>query len=165
MKGDNMPIDSVNRTIPMSGKRFITPQMQNNVQDLLTRMNSETKENSNAYRTCAAFVKSIKYKDEAEFTDGRMIFKKVSPEEQMVKESFLQINKTSLVIDNKTGEIIEHRKPFFSRWSKIMKKAEKYLNLLKNNYDNPELVKKEWLQHKELTPEGKKASKLLDFSI
>lgn len=165
MKGDNMPINSVNRTIPMAGKRFITPQMQNNVQYLLTRMNAETKENSNAYRTCALFVKSIKYKDEAKFMDGRMIFKKVSPEEQMDKESFLTINKTELVINNKTGEIIDYYKPVFTRWSKIMKKAEKYLNQLKNNYDNSELVSKQWLQHKELTPEGKKMSKLLEFSV
>lgn len=156
-----MNINCVNGTAFTSKKRFITSQMHNNVEYLLTRMNGETKVESNAYRNRADFVKSIKYKNDAEFTDGRMIFKKVNPENQMVKESFLEFNKTSLVIDNKTGEIIDHTKPLFSRWSKIMKKAAKYLSLLKQNYDNSELVTKKWLQYKELTPEGKKISKLL----
>lgn len=160
-----MQISSVSSSTAFTGGKFITPEMHSNIEYLLTRMNAETKENSNIYRHCSSFVKSLKYQDKAKFTDGRMIFSKVEPDKQMVKESFLSFNNTELVINNKNGEIIDYHKPALSSWKKVLKTAEKYLNALKNNYDDATLVTKERLKYKELTPEGKKVSKMLEFYI
>lgn len=160
-----MQISSVSSNTAFTGGKFITPEMHSNIKYLLTRMNAETKENSNIYRHCSSFVKSLKYQNKAEFTDGRMIFNKTAPDKQMVKESFLNFDHSYLVINNKTGEIIEYDKPLLSSWKQLFKKAEMYLNSFIKNYDNSSLVKKEWLKHKELTPEGEKVSKMLEFYV
>ena len=160
-----MLVNQINPNTTFTAGKFITPEMHGKIEYLLTKMNSETKEHSNNYRHCSVFIKSLKYQNKAEFTDGRMIFNKTAPDKQMVKESFLNFDHSYLVINNKTGEIIEYDKPLLSSWKQLFKKAEMYLNSFIKNYDNSALVKKEWLKHKELTPEGEKVSKMLEFYV
>lgn len=72
----------------------------------------------------------------------------------MTKETLFTIGKTELVIDNKTGQIIDYYKPFLTRWGKIMKKIDKYLGIFKENFNNPDIVKKKRISIQGFTQAG-----------
>lgn len=117
-----MRADSINSTNFESKRRIITSKMKDDIKYLLTKMNLEVLESGNENYFRATVTKGLKYKDKAELIDGRMFLGRVPHEKQMQKETLFTMGKTKLVIDNETGEIIDYKKPFFSRWSKIKKK-------------------------------------------
>lgn len=49
----------------------------------------------------------------------------------------------SLVVDNLSGKIVEHNKPFFYPWFKLLKDADKYLIEVMNNFGNTDKVSKQ----------------------
>ncbi len=143
-----MKIQAVNKQVHAK-KRSLNPNQMDTVRTLLTQMNQETEVKRNEYTFNSTVTKSLQYKDKATFIDGRMIFEKVPAEKQMTKETLFTIGKTQLVIDNKTGQIIDYYKPFLTRWSKIISNIDKYLKIFKENFNNPNIVKK-----KKITMEG-----------
>ena len=111
------------------------------VKTLLTRMNSEAKYYTidNLFFSSTVTKKLCIGKD-IEFIDDRGLRRPVSKNNQMVKQTLFTIGKTELVIDNKTGEILDYNKPFFKSWKNIMKQISHYLKIFKENYENPDIV-------------------------
>ena len=122
-------------------QRIITKPMFSNMKKVITRMNQESKYANNEYSFDADVLKKISIGNKAELIDGRCLLKNVDDNEQMQKETLFNLGKTQLVIDNKTGKIIDYHKPFFKPWKKILKDLDKYLNIFANNFDNNDIVR------------------------
>ena len=142
-------------------QRFLSPKSQKNLKSILENINAETKMNKNDFCWESNFVKSVSLKDKNfKLIDGRMYVNKVNQKKQLVRES-LDIGKTQLVIDNKSGEIIDYRKSFFKPWSKVLKTLEQALEIIKCNYNNPEIVQKQRLSLSGFTPKGVRKLKII----
>ena len=143
-------------------QRFLSPKSQKNLKSILENINAETKMNKNDFCWESNFVKSfsLKYKN-FKLIDGRMYVNKVNQKKQLVRESLVDIGKTQLVIDNKSGEIIDYRKSFFKPWSKVLKTLEQALEIIKCNYNNPEIVQKQRLSLSGFTPKGVRKLKII----
>ena len=137
-----------------SKQRFITSKMKEDIKYLLTKMNSEVKESGNENYFKSTFTKSLKYKDEAEFIDGRVFVGRVPSDKQMQKESLITMGKTQLVISNLTGEIVDYKKPFFKTWSSVMKQLDHFLTLFRVNYNYSNRVTKKRLTMQGFTEKG-----------
>ena len=72
----------------------------------------------------------------------------------MVGKSMLEMNKTTLVIDNSTGEITDWKKPFLTSWHKIMRKVDQNINFFYDNFYNSSLVKKNRVTLQGFTKKG-----------
>ena len=59
-----------------------------------------------------------------------------------------------MVIDTESGEVEKYKKPFFTRWAKVMKNIDKYLAIFKENFNNSEIVKQEYFRTSVMTPEA-----------
>ena len=86
---------------------------------ILRKMDIETEYKSNEYSfestkmTCLKLINSKKEKL-AELVDTRKNLKKLEEGKDMYGNTLLTIGKTELVIDNKSGKIIDYYKPFFN---------------------------------------------------
>ena len=95
-----------------AGKHYLNPNQMKGIKNLLTRMNAETVTNRTETWFSSTITKELSYKkNKIRFIDGRMIFDKVADNEQMQRETLFTLGKTELVINNKTGEIIDWEKP------------------------------------------------------
>lgn len=141
------------RPIPV---RFLRTKSYDALQSILTKMNNETTVNETPYLKKTRIVKYLNFNNKAVLTDGRMLTSVADNKEQMVKETLIRIGKTELVIENKIGGIIDFYKPFYKSWNSVMKKLEKVLVKINENYDNRTIVKKHAVIKKEYTTEGKK---------
>lgn len=136
-------------------QRFITHAMQDNINILMDKMNEGTEYHSDGLNFVTTIFKEISTKDKkVRFQDGRIYFGDKLKRKSLKKEALLTIGKTELVIDNKTGEIIDYYKPFFTTWKSIMKKIEKYLNFFRENFDNSEVVEQRKLTVSGFTKKG-----------
>lgn len=108
---------------------------------LLTRMNNETIVKDNGRTFSTTIIKEISGKKNR-FIDTRMIFEKVADNKQMTGKTLFIMDKTQLVIDNSTGNIIDWKKPFLKCWGKVMKDFNKNLNFFRENYYNNFIIKK-----------------------
>ena len=72
---------------------------------LLTRMNNETIVKDNGRTFSTTIIKELSGKKNR-FIDTRMIFEKVADNKQMTGKTLFIMDKTQLVIDNSTGNII-----------------------------------------------------------
>ena len=136
-------------------QRYISQTAKDNIKELLTKMNAETEIEIRYYTFTSTITKSLADKEgKSKLIDGRMLFQRIREKKQMVKQTMLDIGKTQLVIDNKTGEIIDYAKSFFTSWGRILKKVDKFTKFFLDNYDNPDKVKKERLSIEGLTQRG-----------
>lgn len=123
-------------------KHFLNQNQMADVKTLLTKMNKESVySNTDNLFFASTITKKLCVGKDVEFIDDRFLKRPVSEDKQMVAQTLFTIGKTELVIDNKSGEIVDYNKPFFKTWKNIMNQISHYLNLLKENYDNPEVVK------------------------
>ena len=134
-------------------RRFINAQMRSDLEVLLERMNSEVVTESGEYRFKSTMTKKLE-SGKAFLIDGRIFLNKVPLDKQMQHETMITIGKTELVIDNATGEIIDHHKPFYITWQSALKKLAKYLTLFKEQYNNPQIVTKKTLSIAGFTEKG-----------
>lgn len=150
-----MNITAVN-SVSFDGKpRFLSKNGHENLKTILKNINAETTMKKNDFCWSSEFIKSVTLKNEnVKVTDGRMLLDKVPQEDQLIKESMIDVGKTELVIDNKSGEIIDYYKKFYTPWSKVLKKLEQGLETIKENLNNPEVVKKQWLGMSGFTSKG-----------
>ena len=144
-------------------QRVLTTPMYINMKKVITRMNKESRYANNEYSFEADVLKKLSagnkgnganMRSKAELIDGRCLLKNVADNEQMQKETLFNLGKTQLVIDNKTGRIIDYYKPFFKSWKKIFKDLDKYLNIFAQNFDNKEVVKQHRLSFSGFTKAG-----------
>lgn len=124
--------------------RIITQNSFNNIKSILTKMNSKTEYADDGYSFSAKILNRLSVGDQAEFVDGRHFIQKIPAESQMLGETKLVMGKTQLTIDNKSGKIINSKKPFYKPWKTVLKNADKYLDIIAENLENSKIVK----QHK-----------------
>ncbi len=139
---------------------FLNTNQLKSIETLLSKMNGETVSKKNDTWFSSTITKELSCKkDKVRFIDGRMIFDKVPQEKQMQRETLFTIKNTELVINNKTGEIVDWHKPFFTSWGKIMKNVDKYLKFFEEHFNDTNTVKK-----KKITMEGftKKGMEILE---
>ena len=156
-----MRVQNIQPTAFEKKQRFVTKEMYGTIRSLLTDMNKETVTNNNGYVYVSTITKELKYKDKIRFIDGRMYFSKLPENEQMRKESLITLGNAQLVVNNKTGEIIDFSKPLFKTQKSIMKSLETYLNVLKENYNNDNIVNKKYVSISGYTAKGEETRKLL----
>lgn len=137
-----MKIQQISQPAFQAKTRFLSPKQLKGVKNLLTRMNSETVTRTDGMGFCSTVTNKISIKKNS-FTDTRMFFDKIPADQQMTKDSMFAFgDKVLVVINNKTGQITDWRKPFFKSWGCILKKIDKYITLFNKHYDDNTIVKK-----------------------
>ena len=144
-------------------RRFIDWESQDQLTQILRKMDKETEYKSNEYSFESTKMTRLKLIDDkkkvlAELVDTRQNLKPLVEGKDLYNNTLLTIGKTELVIDNKSGEIIDYYKPFFQTWKGVMKKISNTL-LDFNNCFYSKVVKKYKLGISGLT---KKGAKILD---
>ena len=145
-----MKIQQVQSNINFESKkrRFIDLESQEQLTQILRKMDKETEYKENDYTfshtktTRLELLNHDKGDKLAELVDARHNLKKLPEGKDMIGTTSLTIGKVQLAIDNKTGEILAWWKPFFSTWSGIMKKINDVLVTINATYHNSWQVKK-----------------------
>ena len=132
-------------------QRFLSADGTMKVQKLLKKMNNETVYNATGDTFESKVLGRININNEAGFTDKRFL---VAKSDELFGESTLNFDKTELVIDNTSGEIKEHRKPFFKSWKKVLSKAEELISTAIDNFDNNDVVRKRFIKIGGFTRKG-----------
>ena len=141
-----------------TNKKYVTPEILKDANYLIKKMHSEktyTETTSNFIKKTE--VRGLKIKD-ATFKDGQFLAKRNSKNELIPygkDSSMLEFGETRLIINNSTGQIIEHKKPFFKTWKSIFSQVRKIITTAVNNYDNDNIVKKIVHHGAGLTENGK----------
>ena len=135
-------------------QKFITPKAKKNIETLLNKMNEEGLYDKNEYYFQSTLTKGLKYKDNFELIDGRLNVGKIKQKDQMKKETHVFFDNIKLIIDNATGEVKDYKKPFFTRWKKIMQTLDEYLIKMNDNYENADIVKKKRISVAGFTQKG-----------
>ena len=135
------------------------------LEKLLETMDKETEFKSNKYayestKTRRITLHDSKKREIAELIDTRQNLAQINTGNQMFDNTCLTIGKVELVIENKTGKIIDYYKPFLKTWNSIMKKiGETLLDFNNGFYTN--MVQKHRYTTKGLYPKGKELAKKL----
>ena len=139
-----------------SKKRLITPQMHNDLQTILTRMNGEAKTNTSEYTFNSQILTGLSITEKASLYDERLYMAQVPAKKQMTRNVTVKLKKIILTIDNQSGEIINYKKPLFTTWSNVMKRLEKVFATFKEHYNDPNIVKKRKIEISGFTTKGYK---------
>jgi len=135
--------------------KYVSLNSIKNINKILVKMNSETKYASNGSSFESSFVKKLSLVgDKVELIDGRNFIKVANAKEQTKAETLFTMGKIQLVINNRTGQIVDYRKPFYKTWKSINEKLSKYVDILLQNYDNKSVVKKHKLSVSGFTKKG-----------
>ena len=150
-----MIINAVNNLSFEGKQRFLSKTGHENLKEILKNINAETTMKKNDFCWSSEFIKSVALKDEKlKLIDKRMFLDKVPQEDQLIKESLVDVGKTQLVIDNKSGEIVDYNKKFYTPWSRVLTALENGLETIKENFNNPKVVHKNWLGIAGFTSKG-----------
>ena len=117
------------------------------LEQILTKMDKETLYKQDEYsfestRTKRLSLYDHKNREIAELIDSRQILVPIENRNQMFDNTCLTIGKVQLVIENKTGKIIDYYKPFFKSWKKVIKQAGQAITDFLTFYNKPEMVMK-----------------------
>lgn len=141
-------------------RRFIDLESQEQLTQILRKMDKETEYKENEYSfkhtktTRLELFNHDKNQKLAELVDARYNLKKLEAGKDMFGTTSLTIGKVQLAIDNKSGEILASWKPFFSTWNSIMKKINNTLITINASYHNSAMVKKHQFNVKGFTEKG-----------
>ncbi len=134
-------------------QHFLSVDGTMNMQKLLGKMNNETVYTSTGKTFESKVLRKINVENKARFTDKRFL---VDKSNNVYGESTLTFDNTELAIDNTSGEITNYKKPFFKSWKNIISKAEEIISTAVNNFDNNNIVKKNFIKISGFTLEGAK---------
>lgn len=148
-----MQIQKINNTSFQSKKHVLNNSQLYKMKMLLTRMNKETSMKKTDTDFVTTMTSALKSKD-SQFIDTRFLVERVKAEKQMTGRSMLIMDKTTVVIDNSTGEIIDWKKPIMTCWHRIMKNVDKNINFFYENFYNSRVVKKKRITLEGFTQKG-----------
>lgn len=138
--------------LTFAGKQhFVSKQSQENLKNILSKMNSEAFYANNGDVFVSSKISGLKINGKAFLKDNRVF---VKPSNNLKGTTSLDFGRTHLKIDNQTGEIISHKKSFFTTWKSILKKADNYIQQALQNYDNKKVVNKRKITIEGLTKNG-----------
>ncbi|MBQ4114130.1 hypothetical protein IJD34_01860 [bacterium] len=157
-----MKIQNIQPNLNFEAKktRYIDVESHEQLMQILRKMDGETEFKENEYKfestrtTRLELINPNKNKKLAELIDGRRNLKKFPEGKDLIKETCLTIGKTELVIDNKTGKIIDYYKPFLKTWKKILKEINITLIMINASYYNSKHVIKHKFGIDGLTKKG-----------
>ena len=150
------PVNSVS-----FGQKSISKKTFNQLGDILTKMNKQAVYVENGTNYKSSFLKELWYKDFI-LKDGRGLIYTVAKEKQLQKETLIDTCYTQVVIDNKTGKIVNSSKPFIIPWNKLLKNIEENIEFISKNFENKNLVKRIRLESDGFTPNGAQKQKRLN---
>ena len=136
-------------------RRFLNKSGIMDMHHLLNKMNSKSTCKENGSRFSSKVLAGLSINDKGYFSDKRWL---LAPSDEMFGESTLEFGKVQLTFDNKTGEIIKHKKPFYKGWRSTLSEAHDLLATAKENFDNNAIIIKKFINIDGFT---KKASKKL----
>jgi len=139
--------------IPFEQKRYIDKKTYEQLRKLLPKINKQTTYVENDFNYKSSFLKEL-HVDDFTLIDGRTLLKQVPKDEQIQKETLIKFGKTQLVIDNKSGEIIDYYKPILKSWNTVLKTVSKNIEFIFNHFDNTNMVKRTMLNSNGLTEKG-----------
>lgn len=126
-----MKIQNINQQT-FSKKRFISKDAQYNLNSLLDKMNKASLYPHQNSVLDAVIMNGLKI-------NNSIFLKGVGKD----KISLAVIdNKTGFFINNETGEIKKFKKPFFSRWKKIIPKGENLLKTADEHFGDKSFMQK-----------------------
>lgn len=146
-----MKIQAVQDRTFQAKQRFLSLEAKKNMQALLRKMNNETVMDCTETTFSSKMLTGIKINKDSAFYDRRFF---CAPSKDLTGFSELVTGKTELLLDNMSGAVKALHKPFFKRWSGIMKNAEEILKTAVENFDNNEVVEKRFLGVKGFTQKG-----------
>lgn len=134
-----MQMQSIQSNINFEAKqRFLTQTQKKNINVIIEKMSKETKYETNGIFFKSTRVHRLIIPEKAEFICARIR----GNDTRDCDKVHLTVDKTQLVIDASTGNIEDFCKPFFTRWSKVMRSVDKYLGVFMENFNNSKVVQK-----------------------
>ena len=124
-------------------QHFISNATKKQMHSLLNRMNEEAIYKKKGSNISFNILRTLSLKQEkACFIDNRLLttFEK----DNFSGSSVVKFAKTTLYIDNETGEIINHKKPLFKTWKSALKDVSNVIKSLYENFNNNKLLNKEY---------------------
>ena len=131
-------------------QRFLNEFQKNNVQNLVEKMSETLQIKSNDMFFEMTVTNRLKIGDKTEFIGANLAQNK----NRCFDKIHFTVEEAQLVIDTETGEVEKYKKPFFTRWTKVMENVDKYLAIFKENFNNPKIVKQENFKTSGMTPEA-----------
>lgn len=168
-----MQVHSIQQNINFEAKkrRFIDLESQEQLTQILRKMDNETEYKENEYSfahtktTRLELINHDKGEKIAELVDARQNLKKLPEGKDMFGTTSLTIGKVQLAIDNKSGEILAWNKPFLSTWRGIMKKINYVLIMINASYHQAGHVRKHQFGLEGLTKKGAEALEKIKVKI
>ena len=134
------------------------------LEQILTKMDKETLYKQDEYsfestRTKRLSLYDHKNREIAELIDSRQNLVPIENRNQMFDNTYMTIGKVQLVIENKTGKIIDYYKPFLKTWNSVMKNIKNTLLDFNNGFYTKGLVEKHRIGIQGFTEKGFKIIK------
>lgn len=143
-------INSQNQTSFSAKQRFLNKQQLSDMRTILQKMNKETVTETKEFTFSSNILAKVK-SGKSSLYDNRLL---LGPTEKMEGTTILEIGKTSMEIDIKTGEVLKNDKPFYKSWKNVMKNVSDFFTTVKENFSNNEQVQKVFIGVKGLTQKG-----------
>ena len=131
-------------------KRFLNELQKNNVQNLVEKMSETLQFKSNDMFFEMTVINRLKIGDKTEFIGANLAQNK----NRCFDKIHFTVEDAQLIIDTESGQIEKYKKPFFTRWTKIMENIDKYLAIFKENFNNSKIVKQENFKISGMTPKA-----------
>lgn len=145
--------------------KYIPQDLSENMGTLIRKMRAETKTSTTGDIWQSTHVRGVTVKDGGSIKDGKFLARRNEADELVpFGENFtmIEMGKSRLIINNQTRELVEHKKPFFTSWNSIYRKASLLILDALNHYSNPDFVQKIFIKKEGLTQSGaEKADKAL----
>ena len=155
-----MKIQSISNQNTFQAKS-LPAKLQKNINRLKLRMDADAVILQSKEMKQTVRVRGLDIDGEAKFKDGRFLAKR-DKHKNLVPYGedtvMIEFGKVKFVADS-NGNIIFHRKPFFTGWKGIFEKADEYVQTALDNYKNADRVVKQMNKQEALTDEGKKQLK------
>lgn len=134
------------------GKRYLPEPTTKKLQNVLTKMNSQT-EYKSTKMSFESNILTCLQTALGSITDCRLLAK---PKRSIADgRARIKINKIIMELDIKTGEVLPISKiSFFTRWKTAYKKVENFLDTLQSNFENKNVVEKHYSKITGLTKRG-----------
>ena len=139
-----MKIQAIQSNQSFTGNpHFISNNAHKDLATILVNLNRKavTKFKGDFFRT--EIPNTLKIGEKTAFYDKRYYMMPAPSDKQIVGSSELALGIINLLINNRTGEVIKCKKPFLTRWEKVLKKAESALKTFKEELDNSNVVEKQ----------------------
>ena len=151
-----MKVQQIQSTnINFASKKHVPENLRKGIANLKAKMEHETVMSETKEQNTKTIVRGININNEAVFKDGKFLAKR-NLKHQLVPygkdTSMIEFDDVRLITrDN--GEIIEYNKPFFTTWTSVFEKAEKFVDYAVKNYSNKNAIQKQTKTQVKVTPQ------------